>query len=354
MTQTLSPIDTSILHTIARSGGIELTMSNLGATLVALRVPDRRGEPGDILLGCDNDADYRAQTAYLGASIGPIANRIKGACVPLCGRSVQLDANENGNTLHSGRQGFDRQMWKWIHADAHSLKLQLITLPEPQGLPGRLTVQLEVSLPDERTADFKYTATTDRLTLLNLTHHPYFNLAPEQTGKNPRVAARVVGDHRLKLYADSYTPVDTENIPLGCFAPVSGTPFDFTESVRLADRWNDSHPDMVQAGGLDHNFVIKMPSSGTPTQLLPAAELSHPAGGRRLTVFSNQCGLQVYSGNFLNCLGKNGRRYGRRNGIALEPQAFPDSPHHPGFTDIRLHPEETYLNHIVYRFDTTK
>ena len=105
MTQTLSPIDTSILHTIARSGGIELTMSNLGATLVALRVPDRRGEPGDILLGCDNDADYRAQTAYLGASIGPIANRIKGACVPLCGRSVQLDANENGNTLHNCRQG---------------------------------------------------------------------------------------------------------------------------------------------------------------------------------------------------------------------------------------------------------
>lgn len=335
--------------TLGTPPGLTATILTYGATLQALVVPDRRGEPADVVLGHDSLAPYLAQAQYLGATVGRVANRIAAGQFVLDGRTCQVQPNNGANALHGGAVGFDKANWQLLSLAETPVPMLVLGHQSPdgdQGFPGALQVTAAFSCPDPRSLALDYCATCDRPTLVNITNHAYWNLAGEGAPEGAM-------GHLLRIPADHYLPTDAGAIPTGEVRPVEDTPFDFRVPRRIGDRVRHAHDPQILIGrGYDHNWVIDTERAAEPRLM---ATLVHPGSGRRLDLLSDQPGLQVYSGNFLDgsSVGKSGRAYRMGDAVALEPQQFPDTANQPAFGSLRLAPGETYRNRILFRFSTT-
>jgi aldose 1-epimerase len=332
--------------TLANARGMRAAVLAWGASLQSVSVPDRAGVPADVTLGHASLAEYLAQDAYFGASVGRVANRIAGGRFTLDGTEYRIPATNGPNALHGGPVGFDRALWvieEVAAAPAPMVRLAHVSPHGDQGFPGELRVSADYTLTDEGDLVIDYRAQADRATVVNMTHHAYWNLA----GESAPVSAL---DHVLTIPAEHVLPTDELAIPTGEFAPVAGTPFDFRQPMPIGARMEDTSHEQIRIGhGYDHSWVIARERAPEPRRL---ARLAHPASGRTLEVLSTEPGVQFYSGNFLDgrFTGKGGKAYRRGDGIALEPQMFPDTPNRPGFGSIRLAAGEEYHHRIIFRF----
>lgn len=330
--------------TLENAAGARLQVLTFGAVVRSLLVPDAAGRLADVVLGYDTLDAYRADGFYLGALIGRHANRIAYGRFELNGERYQLAQNNGPHNLHSGPRGFDKVVWQAEVVErlgAPALALRYTSPDGDQGFPGTLRARVVYTLTAANELVVEYAATTDRATPVNLTQHSYFNLAGAGRGD--------VLAHRLTLHADAFTPVDETAIPAGSVAAVQGTPLDFTRPRAIGERLHDDHPQLRNAQGYDHNFVLR----GEPGTLRLAAHVHEPTSGRTLEVLTTEPGVQFYSGNFLDGTpGKDGIPYARHAGFCLETQHFPDSLHHPEFPSVVLRPGERYASATVFRFAT--
>lgn len=328
--------------TLCGPTGLQVTVLTCGAILQSVLVPGRDGRRADVALGHATLAGYLDQTGYMGAVVGRVANRIAGGRFALDGQNFRVPVNNGAHSLHGGTAGFDRQLWDLVVATPRRAVLRLVSPDGDQGYPGTLTVTATHELVGDDSLAIDYVATTDRPTLVNLSNHAYWNLAGEGSG--------TALDHLLTIPADHVLPVDAGLIPTGAFRPVAGSAFDFRRPMPIGARIRDAGDEQLRFGrGYDHNWVIDRNVAAAPRLL---ARLADPVSGRTLELHANQPGLQFYSGNFLDgsTIGKAGRAYRQGDGIALEPQQFPDTPNQPGFGTLRLAPGETYRNSIRLRF----
>jgi aldose 1-epimerase len=329
---------------LSNGRGLEARIIAWGAALQALLVPGRDGEPADVTLGYATLEDYLAGTEYFGCTVGRVANRIARGRFALDGKEYVVPVNDGVNSLHGGTAGFDKVLWEVTEVGEHEVSLRYVSPDGDQGYPGTLTASATYSVePDANVLRVAYAATTDAPTVVNLSSHAYWNLAGEG-------AARGVMDHLLTIPADHFTPIDAGAIPTGEIRAVDGTPFDFRRPTPIGARVRDASDEQIRFGkGYDHNWVVARDLAAAPRLL---ARLEDPVSGRVLEVHSNQPGLQFYSGNFLDAsrIGKAGRLYRMGDGIALEPQKFPDTPNRPEFGTVRLDPGRTYDNLIEFRF----
>ncbi len=330
------------LYTLRGERGMEARITNFGAILVSLVVPDRAGRGGDVVLGFDSLDSYVKENPFFGATIGRFGNRIGKGTFVLDGTRYQLPLNNGPNHLHGGPRGFYKQVWdvdEEASTPGKSLALTYTSADGEEGYPGSLSVHVVYSVTDSNELVINYLATTDKPTVVNLTHHSYFNLAGSRESD-------ILG-HVLYIQADRFTPVDSTLIPTGELMPVAGTAFDFTTPRPIGERiaWPDQQ--LVYGRGYDHNFVLNEPT-GT---LRLAARVSEPVSGRRMDVWTTEPGLQFYSGNFLDGsnIGKGRVAYPYRSGFCLETQHFPDSPNKPHFPSTVLRPGETYASTTIYR-----
>jgi aldose 1-epimerase len=337
--------ETVDLYTLINPRGASAQITNYGGIVVALRVPDSAGVLGNIVLGHGDLDAYLTSKAYFGALVGRYANRIASARFSIQGAEYTLAANDGPHHLHGGRRGFDKALWRAAGAlgpDGPALELRYRSSDGEEGYPGALEVIVTYTLTDDTALRIDYRAATDRDTVLNLSHHSYFNLF--DAGASP------ILDHEMQIFADRYTPVDTELIPTGAIAAVHATPLDFKRPRRIGADIDQDHQQLRAAGGYDHNFVL----NGKPGQLVRAARVRDPSSGRTMEVYTTQPGLQFYSGNFLDgsIVGRGGAVYGRRHGFCLETQHFPDSPNKPHFPSTLLKPGQPYRHTTSYKFDT--
>ena len=329
-------------YTLDSGNGMQLTMLDLGGIVTSLEVPDRTGRKGNVVLGLARLADHVEGQRNFGALVGRYANRIGRASFVLEGRTWQLDANEGSNTLHGGSSGFATQLWSVqpgpLHAERVSVVLARTSEHLEGGFPGRITVSATYTVGVDHSWRIDYTARTDRSTVVNLTHHAYFNLAGTGSAL----------EHELMIAASNYLAVDGQLLPTRS-EPVADTPFDFRSSQRLADRIRCDHPQIALARGFDHNWIIDRPANAG---LVVAARLKDPASGRSMTVESTEPGLQFYSGNFLDgaVRGTAGRLYRQGDGLCLETQHFPDSPRRKDFPPVELRPGQEFQSTTIYRF----
>ena len=334
------------LFVLTNKHGLQASITNFGATLVALRIPDHKGNFGDVVLGYDSFDGYLTDSAYFGASIGRYANRIAHGKFSLAGVTYSLARNNGENSLHGGVKGFNKVFWKATEIsgpDGPGLQLKYTSKDGEEGYPGNLAVTVVYTLTNHNELKIDYAATTDKTTVLNLTNHSYFNLAGPAGGD--------ILKHELTINAAQFTPVDSGLIPTGELSDVKGSPFDFEESTPIGARIEQSDEQLQIGKGYDHNWVLR---PAKPGRLRWAARLFEPASGRLLEVWTTEPGLQFYSGNFLDgsIHGKGGRPYHRRAGLCLETQHFPDSPNHPNFPSTVLTPGETFHSTTVYKFST--
>jgi aldose 1-epimerase len=328
--------------------GLKLTVITLGAAVQSLKVPDRNGREADVVLGYDTLEGYLQKSAFFGATVGRVANRIASGRFTLDGKGYQIPLNNGPNALHGGAKGFDKVVWTLVSTRGGkrpSVTLRYVSRDGDMGFPGTLTATATYSLDEHNQLHIDYAATTDAPTIVNLSNHTYWNLDGEGS---PAGAMNEV----LTIPADAFTPTDSTAIPTGQFEPVAGTPFDFRRPTVIGSRVRDGRNAQLRFGrGYDHNWVI---SRTRPKGVQLMARLVDPPSGRVMEIFSNQPGLQFYSGNFLDgtIAGKSGHIYRQGDAVVLESQAFPDTPNHPSFGSIRLDPGQRYENHIVYRFTT--
>ena len=328
--------------------GVTATVITYGAALQGLTLPDRDGRSADVVLGYATLNGYLAKSEYFGGTVGRFANRLAKGRFVLDGKPFETPRNNLGNALHGGERGFDKVLWEVV--DVHGgkvagIKLRYVSPDGDQGYPGTLTVYAAYSLDSANTLTIEYTATTDRPTIVNISNHAYWNLAGEGSERGAM-------GHVLAIRADTYTPVDDTLIPTGEFRSVTGTVFDFRQPMAVGVRVRDAHEEQIVFGrGYDHNFVVAHDVSSAPRL---QATLQDPVSGRGFELWSNQPGLQFYSGNFLDgtVVGKSQRAYRQGDAIVLEPQLFPDAPNHPEFGSARLVPGNTYRNVIIYRLTT--
>ena len=319
--------------TLSNGRGLTLRAINYGAIVTELHVPDRQGTTADVVLGMQDIRGYLAGHPYFGCTAGRCANRIADGRFLLDGRSYQVTRNNGPHHLHGGARGFDRRTWEVDGADASSVRFSLLSPDGEEGYPGAVRAEVVYALSPEGEFLVEMKATVDAPTLVNLAHHSYWNLAGHAAGP--------ILDHRLTLDADLYTPVDATLITTGDMADVTGTPFDFRRPKRIGD-------DLGRVpGGYDHNFVVR-----TGDALRRAARLEDPASGRWMEVFTNEPGLQFYTGNFLDgsTTGKGGTVYAKHAGLCLETQKFPDAVNKPAWPSPILRPGETYRHLMVHRF----
>jgi len=311
------------LLTIGSAPGPVVEVLALGATVHRLEVTGGDGERRNVVLGHPDVAERLASGDYIGGTIGRYANRIAAGRFVLDGREVTVGAHDRGNSLHGGPEGFDVRLWDVVSHGPDEVVLSLTSPDGDQGFPGTVEVTVTYRV-DGDTVSVAMAATTDATTVVNLTNHAYLNLDGEGAG--------TIDDHLLLVEADSYTPVDATGIPLGEHAPVAGTPFDFREAAPIGPAVRAEHPQVVDARGIDHNYVVR--GEG----LRRAAVLESPRTRTRVELWADQPGLQVYTGNFLDGTRRStsGGRYRQGDGIALEPQLFPDSPNRPAWPSAVL------------------
>ena len=331
-----------ILYTLTNSHGVEVRAMNYGGIILSLRVPDRKGQLADIVLGHDKAEGYMPNPPFLGAIVGRYANRIANGTFTLDGKTYTLPKNDGPNTLHGGiTRTFDKVLW-----DGEPLKgkngvsFTYLSKDGEEGFPGNLKVTVTYTLADSNELVIDYQATTDKATPINVSQHSYFNLKGEGNGD--------ILDHEIMINADKFTPVDKNLIPTGELRAVKGTPFDFTTSTKIGARIEDSYEQMVLGHGYDHNFVLSRKGAG----LSLAARVYEPTTGRVLEVSTTQPAVQFYTGNFLDgsVTGKEGHVYKRRYGFCLETQHYPDSPNHPDFPSTILKPGEKFHQTTVFKF----
>ena len=331
------------IYTLRNNRGAEARISTYGGLVISLKVPDRNGKLGDVTLGYDKLADYIKATPYFGALVGRYGNRIARGKFSLNGQQYTLATNNYPNALHGGNVGFDKVVWTASalpSANGPGLKLQYLSKDGEEGYPGNLSVTAVYTLTEDNALKLEFTATTDKDTVVNLTHHSYFNLA----GKGD-----ILG-HEVTIPASKFTPVDSTLIPTGDLRPVDGTPFDYRKATTIGARIGQTDEQLKFGGGYDHNWVVDKPLG----QYGLMARVFEPTTGRVMEVFSDEPGLQFYSGNFLDGSnkGKHGRVYQYRNGFCMEPQHYPDSPNQKNFPSVVLKPGQTFHNTIVYKFST--
>jgi aldose 1-epimerase len=316
------------------AGGIRARLTNFGATLVSLEVPDRRGERADVVLGFDSLSEYEStQNPYFGGIVGRCANRIAGARFTLDGREHVLAANEGRNHLHGGVRGFDRRTWTPELEQGGGARFRRESPAGEEGYPGRLEVSASFGLRPN-SVGIRILARADAPTPCNLTQHAYFNLAGNGT----------VLEHELQVCASSYLVVDDELLPTGEIASVAGTPFDFRTPRPIGERIHE----LTSTLGYDVCYALDGPVRQGSRR---AARLHDPRSGRMLEIVTSAPGLQLYSGNHLDGLaGKRGARYPRHAGVCLEAQHFPDAVHHAGFPSVVLRPGQGYESHTVWAF----
>ncbi len=338
-----TPVDSVVL---TGSNGVSARIMTLGATLQSFSGPDRSGRIADVTLGYDDAHSYVEHPNYWGQTIGRYANRIAGGRFTLDGKTYQLALNDKANSLHGGTVGFDKRNWEIVDfsdkGGVAKVALRLVSPAGDQGYPGTLTVTTTYTLDDHGSLTIDFDATTDAPTIVNLTNHALFNLAGEGA------PGGVLG-HRMTIAAHSYTPVSDALIPTGELRDVAGTPFDFTHGRIIGEVVRDGRdPQIVIGRGVDHNFVL---DGGKTAEPKLAVRLEDPGSGRVLDVLTDQPGIQVYTGNFLDgtLVGKNKHVYRMGDGIALEPQVFPDTPNQPAFGSARVDPAKPYHHRMVYR-----
>lgn len=331
------------LYTI-QNAKIKALITDFGARLVALYVPDKSGNTTDVVAGFDSVKDYVAtHTAYFGATIGRYGNRIGKGQFTIDGKQYQIPVNNGVNALHGGPKGFSDYVWSANKTSDSTIDFALLSPDMDMGFPGNLQVKVTYTVTSANGLQIDYTATTDKKTVVNLTNHAYYNLNGAGSG--------TILDHQIQIFAHQYTPIDTGLIPTGQLAVVHGTPFDFTLPATIGAHINDTSNDQIKAGhGYDHNFVV---GDGKPkTTLRHAATVWGDKSGIVMDVYSLEPGLQFYTGNFMN--GQHTMKYGKtdayRTALCLETQHFPDSPNKPSWPSTMLEPGHTYHTTTVYNF----
>jgi len=335
------------VFTLTNANGMEVRAINYGAIIASIRVPDRGGKLGDVVLGYDTLDGYLKDTRFFGAVVGRYGNRIARGKFSLEGREYTLAINNAPNHLHGGPNGFNKQVWTAsilaTGAKGPSVTFTRTSPDGEEGYPGTLQVRVTYTLTEANEVDIQYEATTDKPTVVNLTQHSYFNLTGQGTGE--------ITDHGMRINADRYTPVDSTLIPTGKIAPVAGTPLDFRAPAFIGARIDANDEQIKIGGGYDHNFVLNRQGTG----IAHAVWLNDSRSGRSLDVFTTEPGIQFYTGNHLDGVaGKGGATYGRRSGLCLETQHFPDSPNHPDFPSTIVRPGTPYTSHTVWRFSVVK
>ncbi len=333
------------LYTIS-GGSLTAQITNYGARVVSLWAPDRNGDMADVVIGYGDIDSYvhNPGERFLGSSPGPVANRIGGASFELDGETYTLDKNDGENTLHGGFKGIDHLVWDVVESSDSSILLRVVHPDALGGFPGNKTIDVCYTLTGDSALKVEFRATTDAPTLMNLAHHPFFNLKGSGRGN--------ILEHVLTINASCTTPVDSVLIPTGEIVSLDGSPLDFRQPHAIGERIDADDEQLHFGHGYDHNWVLDFePGDG----IVLDATVYEPSSGRFLEVLSDQPGLQFYSGNFFGD-GKTVDKYGNaieyRGALALETQKFPDSIHHPGFTDIVLRPGELYSHTALYRFST--
>jgi len=339
------PVD---LYTLTGASGVEVRAMTYGGIILSLRVPDRDGHLGDVVLGYDALDGYLKASPYFGAIIGRYGNRIGGAKFTLDKQEYTLAANNGPNALHGGLKGFDKVVWKaesFKNDDGVGVVFSYTSPDGEEGYPGKLEATVTYTLTDAGELVFEYHAVTDEATPVNLTQHTYFNLAGHGTGD-------ILG-HELMLNASHFTPVDSTLIPTGEIRSVEGTPFDFRTPTAIGARIEKDDEQIRFGGGYDHNFVLDRDEGDA---LVLAARVYEPTSGRGMEVSTTEPGVQFYSGNFLDgsITGKEGHVYKHRTGLCLETQHYPDSPNRPDFPSTILRPGEDYRSRTVYTFSVRK
>jgi aldose 1-epimerase len=334
------------LYVLTNKNGMQMAVTNFGARLVSLKVPDRNGKLADVVLGYDSVQGYVHDTAYFGAIAGRYANRIARGKFTLDGKTYSLPINNGVNSLHGGKIGFDKLVWharELTKGKNPAIELTLTSPDGGQGYPGTMHVRVIYTLTAQNAVRIEYRATTDKPTIINLTNHAYFNLDGQGNGN--------ILDTVLMINADAYTPTDKTQIPTGKIVSVKGTPFDFLKPTPIGARINEDNAQLKMAKGYDHNWVLNRDDK---TGLVLAARAYSPKSGRILTVLTTEPGVQFYSGNFLDgsLHGKDGKVYKFRYGFTLETQHYPDSPNHPNFPSTVLKPGQVYRQTTVFKFST--
>jgi aldose 1-epimerase len=325
--------------------GFEARVITYGAALQAILVPDRAGRVADVVLGREDLEGYLAVRRFLGATIGRYANRIANGQFELDGKRFQLPTNDGANALHGGISGFDRKPWTITaigESHAPFVTLSYVSADGEEGYPGTLKTEITYRISGGMELSVEYSAVTDQPTVVNLTNHSFFNLAGVETGSGIR-------DHRLSIAADQYLPVRPDGIPLGAPAAVEGTPFDFRAMHRVGARLGDADKQLRIRQGYDHNYCLR---GGVGHEPRLAARLEDPSSGRAMELWTDQPGVQFYSGNFLDgsVIGKYGRAHLQFDALCLEPQHYPDTPNHPDYPSARLDPGASYRHTSRYRF----
>ncbi|MGF7141148.1 aldose epimerase family protein [Roseimarinus sediminis] len=331
------------LWTLRNKKGLEMQVTNYGAKVVSLLVPDSKGQPVDVVCGYRKLDDYlKSGEVYFGAVIGRYGNRIANGRFELDGVSYQLEQNNGSNSLHGGPGGFHAVVWEAKQSDDATLELTYLSKDGEEGFPGNLSVRMIYKLTDDNEFLVDYYAESDKTTICNLTNHSYFNLSGEGT--------TTILDHVLQINAESYLPTNEDAIPLGHLAPVEGTPMDFRNPMEVGARIEHDFVDLKLGKGYDHTYVI----DGKAGDLRLAATVYSPVSGIKMEVLTDEPGVQLYTGNYMNGteIGKSGKAYLQRSALCLETQHYPDSPNQPQFPSVVLAPGETYRQTTVHRFGT--
>jgi aldose 1-epimerase len=327
------------LYILKNTAGMQVAITNYGAYLLGAWVPDKKGDLTSVILGFEDIDGLLKQRNYYGATVGRYANRIGGGKFTLEEKEYNLTINNGPNSLHGGIDNFSSRVWDAAQLDHQTLILELLSEDMNEGYPGNLDVKVTYTLTDDNAIKIAYEATTDQTTIINLTNHSYFNLNGEGNGD--------ILDHIIQIAADNYTPIDATLIPTGEIASVKNTPFDFTKPETVGKRINADDEQIKFGNGYDHNVVLNDHALTTPVTTVVGDK-----SGIKMEVFTDQPGMQFYTGNFMS--GANTQRSGvndkARTGFALETQHFPDSPNKPHFPSVVLKPGEVYRTQTTYKF----
>jgi aldose 1-epimerase len=332
------------LFTLQNKSGAKALITNYGGRLVSLYVPDKDGNLTDVVAGFDDVTGFKESAEpYFGATIGRVGNRIAKGKFTLDGKAYTLFTNDGPNTLHGGKKGFQDVVWEAKQLDDHTLELHYLSKDMEEGFPGNLDVKVTYDLQDDNALKISYHATTDKNTVVNLTNHAFFNLNGEASGS-------ILG-HTVQIKADKYTPVDSTLIPTGKIEAVAGTPLDFTKAETIGARIEDKHQQLQYGAGYDHNYVLNQHGANDVV-----ASVTGDKSGIVMDIYTEEPGLQFYSGNFMKSKNvmKGGHKDDYRTAFAMETQHFPDSPNQPAFPSITLKPGDTYQTSTTYKFSVKK